>query len=371
MADKQISSLPQAQTVDDNSLFVCEQQGTAMKTTGAQWKGFAIQAVSQYVEPAQQAAQQAQQAAQQATQAVSQIGTAVEDTLANAQAAQEAKEAAEAAQGLAETAKTEAEAAADGVESYATAAEQAKNAAVTAQGAAESARDTAQGYATSASGSATTATQKAEEAAGSATNSAGSASTARQAASDAQSAQTLAETAQAGAEDAEAGAEAARDAILNMLVEAITLETGQQATVTKSLVDQVYKLTFGLPKGDTGPTGAIGPQGVSVESIQLTGGNHAPGTTDTYTITLSDDSTFQFTVYNGANGTGVGDFMASGAVPMTGNLQMDSHKITGVANAENSDEAVNKGQLDAAIQALRQEILSMNFFVVQPEGSDN
>ena len=156
-----------------------------------------------------------------------------------------------------------------------------------------------------------------------------------------------------------------------MLVEAITLETGQPATVTKSLVDQVYKLTFGLPKGDTGATGATGPQGVSVDNIQLTSGNHAPGTTDTYTITLSDDSTFQFTVYNGANGTGVGDFMASGAVPMTGNLQMDSHKITGVANAENSDEAVNKGQLDAAIQALRQEILSMNFFIVQPEGSDN
>lgn len=68
MADKTIGSLPQAQTVDDNSLFVCEQQGTAMKTTGAQWKGFAIQAVSQYVEPAQQAAQQAQQAATNAAQ---------------------------------------------------------------------------------------------------------------------------------------------------------------------------------------------------------------------------------------------------------------------------------------------------------------
>ena len=105
MADKTIGSLPQAQSVDDSSLFVCEQQGTAMKTTGAQWKGFAVQAVSQYVEPAQQAAQQAQQAAQQATQAVSQIGTAVEDTQANAQAAQEAQEAAEAAQGKAEDAQ--------------------------------------------------------------------------------------------------------------------------------------------------------------------------------------------------------------------------------------------------------------------------
>ena len=105
MADKTIGSLPQAQSVDDSSLFVCEQQGVAMKTTGAQWKGFAVQAVSQYVGPAQQAAQQAQQAAQQATQAVSQIGTAVEDTQANAQAAQEAKEAAETAQGKAEDAQ--------------------------------------------------------------------------------------------------------------------------------------------------------------------------------------------------------------------------------------------------------------------------
>lgn len=364
MADKTIGSLPQAQTVDDASLFVCEQQGVAMKTTGAQWKGFAVQAVSQYVEPAQQAAQQAQQAAQQATQAVSQIGTAVEDTQANAQAAQEAKEAAETAQGLAETAKTEAEAAASGVAEDAQAAEQAKGAAIAAQQAAETAGGNAETSATGAATSASQASQSASDASGSATAAAGSATTASQAASNAQSAQTLAET-------AKAGAEAARDAIVNMLVEAITLETGQPATVSKSLVDQVYKLTFGLPKGKTGATGATGPQGVSVENIQLTSGNHAPGTTDTYTITLSNDSTFQFTVYNGANGTGVGDFMASGVVPMTGNLQMGSHKITGVANAENSDEAVNKGQLDAAIQALRQEILSMNFFIVQPEGSDS
>lgn len=368
MADKTIGSLPQAQTVDDASLFVCEQQGVAMKTTGAQWKGFAQNAVSQYVTQAQQHAQaaansatQAAQSASQAAQSVSQIGTAVEDTQANAEAAQEAKEAAEAAQGLAEAAKTEAEAAASGVAEDAQAAEQAKEAAIAAQRAAETAGGNAETSATGAATSASQSSQSASDASGSATAAAGSATTASQAASNAQSAQTLAET-------AKAGAEAARDAIVNMLVEAITLETGQPATVSKSLVDQVYKLTFGLPKGETGATGATGPQGASVESIQLTNGNHAPGTTDTYTITLSDGSAFQFTVYNGANGTGVGDFMASGVVPMTGNLQMGNNKITGVADAENSDEAVNKGQLDAAIQALRQEILSMNFFVVQPEG---
>ena len=89
MADKTIGSLPQAQTVDDNSLFVCEQQGTAMKTTGAQWKGFAVQAVSQYVEPAQQAAQQAQQAASNAAQSETNAAQSATDAAESAQTAQE------------------------------------------------------------------------------------------------------------------------------------------------------------------------------------------------------------------------------------------------------------------------------------------
>lgn len=89
MADKQISSLPQAQTVDDNSLFVCEQQGTAMKTTGAQWKGFAVQAVSQYVAPAQQAAQQAQQAASNAAQSEENAAQSAQEAAESAQTAQE------------------------------------------------------------------------------------------------------------------------------------------------------------------------------------------------------------------------------------------------------------------------------------------
>ena len=95
MADKTIGSLPQAQTVDDASLFVCEQQGVAMKATGAQWKGFAVNAVSQYVEPAQQAAQQAQQAAQQAQDAADSIGDSVSQAQTAAQQAQAAQQAVE------------------------------------------------------------------------------------------------------------------------------------------------------------------------------------------------------------------------------------------------------------------------------------
>lgn len=89
MADKQISSLPQAQTVDDNSLFVCEQQGTAMKTTGAQWKGFARDAVEQYVQPAQQAAQQAQQAATNAKQSEKNAAQSATDAAESADTAKE------------------------------------------------------------------------------------------------------------------------------------------------------------------------------------------------------------------------------------------------------------------------------------------
>ena len=65
--------------------------------------------------------------------------------------------------------------------------------------------------------------------------------------------------AKTGAESAQTEAQAARDAILNMIVEAITLESGAAATVDKSLVDAVYKLTFGLPRGEKGATGATGP----------------------------------------------------------------------------------------------------------------
>lgn len=79
-------------------------------------------------------------------------------------------------------------------------------------------------------------------------------------------------------------------------------------------------------KGDTGPQGPqgiVGPQGpqgekgdtggdgVGITSISLLSGTHAAGTTDTYRITLSDGSTQDFTVYNGADGSGSGDMSKS------------------------------------------------------------
>lgn len=242
MADKNIGSLPAASTVDDDSLLVAEQQGQAVKVTGAQFKGFAQQAVRQYVEQAQEAASDALEASEQALEAVAGIGTAVEDTKAN-------KEAAEAAQAAAEQAKAGAEAA--------------------AQGAAEEVKEELQGLVDQA------------------------------------------ETAKTGAETAKSGAEAARTAIENMLVEAITLETGQPATVSKSLVDEVVKLTFGLPAGPVGPKGETGDHGSSIDRIERTSGTGAAGTTDTYTIYLTDGKSSTFQVYNGADGIGSGDMLKS------------------------------------------------------------
>ena len=81
MADKTIGSLPQAQTVDDASLFVCEQQGVAMKTTGALIKSYAVAA----------AQAQAQAAAASATAAAGSASTA-QTAAQEAQAAQQAVE---------------------------------------------------------------------------------------------------------------------------------------------------------------------------------------------------------------------------------------------------------------------------------------
>ena len=45
-----------------------------------------------------------------------------------------------------------------------------------------------------------------------------------------------------------------------------------------------------------------GVDGIGITDINLTSGNHAAGTTDVYTITYSDNTTSQFSVYNGSNG---------------------------------------------------------------------
>lgn len=156
-----------------------------------------------------------------------------------------------------------------------------------------------------------------------------------------------AQAARAGAEAAEQGAEAARTAIEDMRVAAVALSGSQSATVEKTTEEGVVKLTFGLPAGPAGADGAQGPQGVGITGIERTAGTGAPGTADTYTITLSNGASAAFTVYNGANGAGSGDFMASGSVAMTGELRMDGHRVTGVGAPQEDGDAVRRADLTA------------------------
>lgn len=53
----------------------------------------------------------------------------------------------------------------------------------------------------------------------------------------------------------------------------------------------------------------VGPIGIGIDDIQLTKGDHTPGTTDIYTVTLTDGTSYNISVYNGRNGTGAGDVL--------------------------------------------------------------
>ena len=93
-----------------------------------------------------------------------------------------------------------------------------------------------------------------------------------------------------------------------------------------------------------------GEPGQSVGSIQRTAGTGAPGTTDTYTMYDDGGGTIgTFTVYNGTDGTGSGDFKSDGSVPMTGDLNAGEHKIINVAAPTADGDAANKAYVDSAV----------------------
>lgn len=340
MADKTIGSLPQATSVDDTSLFVIEQQGAAMKATGAQWKEYAQASVSQYVGQAQTAATQAGNSATQAGDSASAAAESASDAqesageaAQSARDAQTAKTASEAAQEAAESAQQAAEGAQSSVSSDASAAEAAKTAALAAQQAAEAAKGSAETSATGAAESASQASKSASDASGNAAAAAVSASTASQAAADAQ--------------EAKEGAEAAREAIESLEVAGETLTPEEPVTVTKTVSETgVVTLTFGIPQGKTGARGLPGSSVVRSERIQGTG---APGTTDTWAFYNQDgEQVGTYTVYNGQDGTGAGD--------MTKAVYDPHNKSTDIF-----------AYVDQKIEALKEELLGLDLFVVQPE----
>lgn len=311
MADKTISELTQATKITGEDLFVLQQGGEAKKLKGSQVVQYAkdavaaeVQGVKEYADNAKASADAAAKDATRAENAAQGIDDKVAAADASAKAAaSSAASAAASATGVNEKVQAAQTAATNAAKSE-TAAKNAQTAAANAQKAAESAQTGAQ--------TAKTAAESAQEAAESAKDAAaGSSIAAGQKASQAAQSAEDAASAKSAAEMAKTDAQAARDAIVNMIVEAVTLETGKPATVSKSLVDNVYKLAFGLPRGNTGATGPQGATGNGISGIALKSGNHAPGTSDVYTITLTDGTTFDFSVYNGSNGQGSGDMLAS------------------------------------------------------------
>ena len=311
MADKAITDLTQAQQITGDDLIVLEQGGEAKKLKGSQVVQYAkdsvaaeVQGVKEYADNAKASADAAAASATKAASAAQGIDDKVSTADASAKAAAaSAAAAASSATGVDEKVQAAQTAATNAAKSE-TAAKNAQTASANAQKAAESAQTGAQAAKTAAESAQEAAESAKDAAAGSSTAAGQKATQAAQSAEDAASAKSAAET-------AKTDAQAARDAIVNMIVEAVTLETGESATVSKSLVDNVYKLVFGLPKGETGATGPRGATGNGISGIALKSGTHAPGTSDIYTITLTDGTTFDFAVYNGANGQGAGDMLAA------------------------------------------------------------
>lgn len=100
-------------------------------------------------------------------------------------------------------------------------------------------------------------------------------------------------------------AKAAKQAILDLAVSASASDPGSAASVEKT-TDASGRVTlkFTIPRGSTGPMGYI-------SKIERTAGDGTSGSVDTYTIYCSDGSTADFQVYNGKDGLGQGDMLAS------------------------------------------------------------
>lgn len=145
-------------------------------------------------------------------------------------------------------------------------------------------------------------------------------------------AKTAAQTAGDAAGEAQAAAEEAKGVAL--YPPQVNPETGMWQTWDAA--QQQYVDTDQKAEGPEGPAGS------SIQSIERTSGTGAPGTTDTYTVTLTNGSTTTFQVYNGADGAGTGDFKADGSVPMTGALQMAGHTISGLPAPVADSDPVRK-----------------------------
>lgn len=103
-----------------------------------------------------------------------------------------------------------------------------------------------------------------------------------------------------------------------------------------------------------------GPVGVGIDDFQFTSGDHTPGTMDIYTLKLTDDTSYSISVYNGRNGTGVGnvlgiwfDLTIPAADWKEGEITIVDERLLALSNHKyflRADEASRKEFLDCNIQ---------------------
>lgn len=242
---------------------------------------------------------------------------------------------------------------------------------------ASTAKDSAQANAAAAKKSAEDAEKKAtsaSESAAAAALSEGSIKTSEEnvnkQAADAEAAKTAAVDARDKAQTAKTAAENARESAENSEANA---KTYQESAAESAATAQQYSGKPPKPENGTwwiwdAEKGAYvntnisceltGPTGNGIQSIQLTQGNHTPGSTDIYTVTMTDGSKYNIAVYNGLNGTGTGDVLGIHfdlVLPASG---WSNGSIT-VAESRLVADAKYKYLIDA-YEASREEYLECN-----------
>lgn len=193
---------------------------------------------------------------------------------------------------------------------------------------AATAKDSAKASADTAKGHADTATKKAGEALSSADrakasetsakaselNAISKATEATTAAAEAKTSETAAANSETAAETAKTDAEDARDKAKVSETEAAAsaLSAQQYSGKPPKPQDGTWWIWDAAQQKyiDSGiGCDLVGPTGNGIKDIQLTKGDHTPGTTDIYTVTTTDGATYNISVYNGRNGTGAGDVL--------------------------------------------------------------
>lgn len=303
------SAMEQAATAKDSAKASAEVAKTA--ETGATRKAEAASISAESAKVAETNARASElvaidKAAQAVTAAagakISELAAADSETVATQKAAETAESQSAAALSEAETkaAEERVKTIRSEVETLGAQASSDKTAAQVAKDAAEAARDAAAESQTDAKTSANAALT--------------SKTAAELAKDDAEKANTSAQAAKTAAQVAKKDAEIARDdAQTSKISAAESASTAQQYSgkppEPRDGTWWIWDATEQKYVDSKIGCDLVGPTGNGIQDIQLTEGDRTPGTTDIYTVTMTDGTTYSISVYNGRNGTGTGDVL--------------------------------------------------------------